>query len=60
MRTTTDKKEYSLRIRINAEMYRYLKSTSGDGKISEYIREMIKREMSEKTAKSKKGHLKAF
>lgn len=47
MRTTTDKKENIIRIRLNDDMYSYLtrKSERNNSNISEYIRELIRRDM---------------
>lgn len=47
MRTTSDKKDNVLRIRINEDMNKYLikASIAKDVSISQYIRDLIKRDM---------------
>lgn len=49
MRTTTDKKDNSIRVRVNDRLMGYLatKSMSRGISISEYIREIISKEMTE-------------
>ena len=50
MRTTNDKKDYNLRIRLNDRMYEHLaKEASKCGEsISHYVRELIDRDIAEK------------
>ena len=50
MRTTNDKKDYNLRIRLNDSMYEHLKKMSGkhNTSFSGYIRELIDKDISEK------------
>ena len=43
MRTTDDKKDRRVIIRVNEETYRYL--TSREENISEYLRDLIQRDM---------------
>lgn len=47
MRTTDDKKDYNLRIRLNDRMYEHLVKESGrhGESISAYIRELIDRDI---------------
>lgn len=47
MRTTTDPKEYTIRIRINDEMYRYIngRCRNHNTTVSGYIRDIIKRDI---------------
>lgn len=47
MRTTNDKKDYNLRIRLNDRMYSYLvrESEKREESISGYIRELIDRDI---------------
>lgn len=49
MRTTTDKKDNSIRVRVNDTLMGYLVrvSTSKGITVSEYIREIISKEMTE-------------
>lgn len=50
MRTTNDKKDYNLRIRLNDKMYSHLLEMSGkQGKsFSGYVRDLIERDIAEK------------
>lgn len=50
MRTTNDKKDYNLRIRLNDKMYSHLSEMSGkQGKsFSGYVRDLIERDIAEK------------
>ena len=50
MRTTNDKKDNSLRIRLNDFMYQHLVEMSGKQNISisDYIRDLISKDISEK------------
>lgn len=47
MRTTNDKKDYNLRIRLNDRMYSHLvrESQKNDESISGYIRDLIDRDI---------------
>ena len=47
MRTTDDKKEYNLRIRLNEAMYQHLAKCSekNDCSFSAYIRKLIEQDM---------------
>lgn len=49
MRTTNDKKDYNLRIRLNDRMYGHLERMSGKRgcSYSEYIRELIDKDIRE-------------
>ncbi len=50
MRTTNDKKDYNLRIRLNDRMYEHLAKMSGQHgtSFSGYVRELIDKDISEK------------
>lgn len=50
MRTTNDKKDNSLRIRLNDSMYKHLVDMSGrrNQSVSDYIRDMIAKDMRER------------
>lgn len=54
MRTTNDKKDYSLRIRINEQMYKHISKYGTDG-MSNYIRDLIQRDIANKSQNSKNG-----
>lgn len=56
MRTTFDKKDNSLRIRLNDRMYSHLVEMSNrqNKSISGYIRDLISKDIQEKTEFSKK------
>lgn len=47
MRTTTDKKDYNLRIRLNEQMYKHLDKMSkkNDTSFSGYIRKLIEKDI---------------
>lgn len=53
MRTTNDKKDNSLRIRLNDQMYSHLINMSGrrGQSVSDYIRDLIVKDIREKAAK---------
>lgn len=50
MRTTNDKKDYNLRIRLNDRMYGHLEKMSGkhNTSFSGYIRDLIDKDIQEK------------
>lgn len=47
MKTTDDPKEHTIRVRVNDDMHRYLIETSNKhgSTVSEYVRDMIRRDM---------------
>lgn len=47
MKTTDDPKEHTIRVRVNDDMHRYLIETSNrhGSTVSEYVRDMIRRDM---------------
>jgi len=45
MNTTSDPKEHTIRVRLNEEMYSHVLRESADGTISDYIRNLIQRDM---------------
>ena len=47
MRTTNDKKDYNLRIRLNDRMYEHLAKESGKRgeSLSQYVRELIDKDI---------------
>ena len=57
MRTTDDKKDYNLRIRLNDRMYEHLRKMSGlqGGSFSGYVRELIDKDISEKAKNFQKN-----
>lgn len=54
MRTTNDKKDYNLRIRLNDRMYEHLSrmSSKRGTSFSAYVRELIDKDIQEQKAKS--------
>lgn len=55
MRTTNDKKDYSLRIRLNDSMYNHLTKESGrrNTSVSNYVRDLISNDIRNKNERSK-------
>lgn len=57
MRTTNDKKDYNLRIRLNDRMYRHLERMSGKRgeSLSGYIRDLIDKDIREVNMSSRQN-----
>ena len=53
MRTTNDKKDYNLRIRLNDRMYEHLSKMAKKNEVSfsGYVRDLIDKDIKEKTDK---------
>ncbi len=47
MRTTNDKKDYSIRVRVSAEMYEHMSRYAYNG-MSNYIRDLIQKDIVQK------------